>query len=62
MVQYFGERLAGFAATRHGWVQSYGTRCVRPPILYGDVARPEPMTVDWATYAQSLTSRRSRAC
>jgi 5-methyltetrahydropteroyltriglutamate--homocysteine methyltransferase len=57
MVQYFGERLAGFATTANGWVQSYGTRCVRPPILYGDVARPAPMTVEWQRYAQSLTDR-----
>ncbi len=57
MVQYFAERLSGFATTQHGWVQSYGTRCVRPPILYGDVARPEPITVGWTTYAQSRTSR-----
>ncbi|MCV7226474.1 5-methyltetrahydropteroyltriglutamate--homocysteine S-methyltransferase [Mycolicibacterium komossense] len=57
MVQYFAEQLDGFFATRHGWVQSYGTRCVRPPILYGDVNRPQPMTVEWATYAQSLTRR-----
>ncbi|MFV2019263.1 5-methyltetrahydropteroyltriglutamate--homocysteine S-methyltransferase [Micromonospora sp. LOL_023] len=57
MVQYFGEQLDGFAATEHGWVQSYGSRCVRPPIIYGDVARVAPMTVDWSTYAQSLTSK-----
>lgn len=57
MVQYFGEQLSGFAFTRHGWVQSYGSRCVRPPILYGDVSRPEPMTVAWWRYAQSLTPR-----
>ncbi len=57
MVQYFAESLAGFAATTHGWVQSYGSRCVRPPILFGDVSRPAPITVDWATYAQSLTIR-----
>jgi 5-methyltetrahydropteroyltriglutamate--homocysteine methyltransferase len=57
MVQYFGERLEGFAFTRHGWVQSYGSRCVRPPILYGDVSRPAPMTVAWWRYAQSLTAR-----
>ncbi|HTK35132.1 MAG TPA: 5-methyltetrahydropteroyltriglutamate--homocysteine S-methyltransferase [Caulobacteraceae bacterium] len=57
MVQYFGEQLAGFAFTRHGWVQSYGSRCVRPPILYGDVSRPKPMTVEWWRYAQSLTDR-----
>lgn len=57
MVQYFAELLDGFAVTRHGWVQSYGSRCVRPPILHGDVARPAPMTVAWAAYAQSLTER-----
>jgi 5-methyltetrahydropteroyltriglutamate--homocysteine methyltransferase len=57
MVQYFGELLSGFAFTRHGWVQSYGSRCVRPPILYGDVSRPRPMTVGWWTFAQSLTKK-----
>ncbi|MGP4111458.1 5-methyltetrahydropteroyltriglutamate--homocysteine S-methyltransferase [Streptomyces sp. 4N509B] len=57
MVQYFAEQLTGFLATRHGWVQSYGTRYVRPPILVGDVARPEPMTVRWTRYARSLTDR-----
>jgi 5-methyltetrahydropteroyltriglutamate--homocysteine methyltransferase len=57
MVQYFGEQLDGFAFTHHGWVQSYGSRCVRPPILYGDVARPHPMTVAWATFAQGRTAR-----
>ena len=57
MVQYFGEQLDGFAFTHHGWVQSYGSRYVRPPIIFGDVARPQPMTVRWATYAQSLTER-----
>ncbi|GAA2709163.1 5-methyltetrahydropteroyltriglutamate--homocysteine S-methyltransferase [Micromonospora olivasterospora] len=57
MVQYFGEQLDGFAATDNGWVQSYGSRCVRPPIIYGDVARKAPMTVEWSTYAQSLTNR-----
>ncbi len=57
MVQYFGEQLCGFAFTRHGWVQSYGSRCVRPPIIYGDVARPAPMTVRWSAYAQSLTEK-----
>src|SRR5690606_33680620 len=57
MVQYFAEQLSGFATTEAGWVQSYGSRCVRPPILHGDVSRPEPMTVEWATYAQSLTDR-----
>ncbi|MFC4352713.1 5-methyltetrahydropteroyltriglutamate--homocysteine S-methyltransferase [Fodinicurvata halophila] len=57
MVQYFGEQLSGYAFTRHGWVQSFGSRYVRPPILYGDVARPRPMTVDWSSYAQSLTDK-----
>jgi 5-methyltetrahydropteroyltriglutamate--homocysteine methyltransferase len=57
MVQYFAEQLEGFFATKNGWVQSYGSRCVRPPVLYGDVARPHPMTVAWATYAQSLTEK-----
>ncbi|WP_280370063.1 5-methyltetrahydropteroyltriglutamate--homocysteine S-methyltransferase [Nocardia wallacei] len=57
MVQYFAEQLDGFFATANGWVQSYGTRCVRPPILYGDVARPAPMTVRWIEYAQSLTDK-----
>jgi 5-methyltetrahydropteroyltriglutamate--homocysteine methyltransferase len=57
MVQYFGEQLAGFAFSRAGWVQSYGSRCVRPPIIYGDVSRPAPMTVKWWEYAQSLTDK-----
>ncbi|WP_435610156.1 5-methyltetrahydropteroyltriglutamate--homocysteine S-methyltransferase, partial [Streptomyces sp. C10-9-1] len=57
MVQYFAEQLTGYLATQHGWVQSYGTRYVRPPILAGDISRPEPMTVRWTTYAQSLTDR-----
>ncbi|MFD7058841.1 5-methyltetrahydropteroyltriglutamate--homocysteine S-methyltransferase [Streptomyces sp. NPDC059906] len=57
MVQYFAEQLTGYLATRHGWVQSYGTRYVRPPILAGDISRPDPMTVRWTTYAQSLTGR-----
>ncbi|MFJ6063991.1 5-methyltetrahydropteroyltriglutamate--homocysteine S-methyltransferase [Streptomyces tendae] len=57
MVQYFAEQLTGCLATRHGWVQSYGTRYVRPPVLAGDIARPEPMTVRWTSYAQSLTDR-----
>ncbi|WP_329042357.1 5-methyltetrahydropteroyltriglutamate--homocysteine S-methyltransferase [Streptomyces sp. NBC_00178] len=57
MVQYFAERLTGYLATRHGWVQSYGTRYVRPPVLAGDISRPGPMTVGWTTYAQSLTDR-----
>ncbi|MEV5704722.1 5-methyltetrahydropteroyltriglutamate--homocysteine S-methyltransferase [Actinoallomurus sp. NPDC052274] len=57
MVQYFAERLTGYLATRHGWVQSYGTRYVRPPILAGDISRPEPMTVRWAAHARSRTDR-----
>lgn len=61
MVQYFAEQLSGFAVTTHGWVQSYGSRCVRPPIIWGDVSRPKPMTLAWSTYAQSLTSRPVKA-
>jgi 5-methyltetrahydropteroyltriglutamate--homocysteine methyltransferase len=57
MVQYFGEQLAGFTFSRAGWVQSYGSRCVRPPIIYGDVSRPQPMTVEWWAYAQGLTDK-----
>jgi len=57
MVEYFGRQLRGFAFTEHGWVQSYGSRCVKPPILYGDVSRPDPMTVRWWRYAQSLTDK-----
>ncbi|MCJ9710428.1 5-methyltetrahydropteroyltriglutamate--homocysteine S-methyltransferase, partial [Bordetella hinzii] len=57
MVEYFGELLAGFAFTKNGWVQSYGSRCVKPPIIFGDVARPAPMTVGWSSYAQSLTDK-----
>lgn len=57
MVEYFGEQLEGYAFTRHGWVQSYGSRCVKPPIIYGDVRRPAAMTVAWSHYAQSLTDR-----
>lgn len=56
MVEYFGEQLSGYAFTDNGWVQSYGSRCVKPPILFGDVARPAPMTVEWARYAQGLTT------
>ena len=61
MVQYFGEQLSGFAFTRHAWVQSYGSRCVRPPIILGDVSRPQPMTVGWWRYAQSLTTKPMKA-
>ena len=57
MVEYFGQKLNGFAFTRRGWVQSYGSRCVRPPIIYGDVSREDPMTVEWTKFAQSLTDR-----
>lgn len=57
MVEYFGEKLAGFAVTENGWVQSYGSRCVKPPLIYGDVSRKQLMTVAWSTFAQSLTSK-----
>jgi 5-methyltetrahydropteroyltriglutamate--homocysteine methyltransferase len=57
MVEYFGEQLDGYAFTEAGWVQSYGSRCVKPPILFGDISRPRPMTVDWTRYAQSLTKK-----
>lgn len=57
MVKYFGEQLSGYAFSKHGWVQSYGSRCVAPPIIWGDVSRPAPMTVRWAEYAQSLTDK-----
>lgn len=57
IVEYFGEQLAGFAFTKNGWVQSYGSRCVKPPIIYGDVSRPYPMTVKWSEFAQSLTPK-----
>ncbi|QJR15870.1 5-methyltetrahydropteroyltriglutamate--homocysteine S-methyltransferase [Usitatibacter palustris] len=61
MVEYFGEQLHGYAFSANGWVQSYGSRCVKPPILWGDIHRPEPMTVEWTAYAQSLTSRPVKA-
>jgi 5-methyltetrahydropteroyltriglutamate--homocysteine methyltransferase len=57
MVEYFGQQLDGFCFTENGWVQSYGSRCVKPPVIYGDVSRPVPMTVDWIRYAQSLTKK-----
>ena len=57
MVEYFGERMDGFAFTKNGWVQSYGSRCVKPPVIFGDVSRPKPMTVKWSTYAQGLTKK-----
>jgi 5-methyltetrahydropteroyltriglutamate--homocysteine methyltransferase len=57
MVEYFGEQLEGFVFTQNGWVQSYGTRCVKPPVIYGDVQRSRPMTVAWSSYAQSLTRK-----
>ncbi|MGX9524180.1 5-methyltetrahydropteroyltriglutamate--homocysteine S-methyltransferase [Alcaligenes nematophilus] len=57
MVEYFGEQLDGYAFSQFGWVQSYGSRCVKPPILFGDISRPQAMTVEWITYAQSLTQK-----
>jgi 5-methyltetrahydropteroyltriglutamate--homocysteine methyltransferase len=57
MVEYFGEQLEGYVSTQFGWVQSYGSRCVKPPIIFGDVSRPEAMTTEWSKYAQSLTDR-----
>ncbi len=57
MVEYFGEQLKGFFFTKNGWVQSYGSRCVKPPVIFGDVSRPNPMTVEWAKYAQSQTKK-----
>jgi len=57
MVEYFGEQLAGFVFTENGWVQSYGSRCVKPPIIYGDVQRLQPMTLRWTSFAQSLTTK-----
>lgn len=57
MVEYFGEQLEGYAFTQFGWVQSYGSRCVKPPIIFGDISRPKAMTVDWAKYAQTLTDK-----
>ncbi len=57
MVEYFGELMQGYAFSENGWVQSYGSRCVKPPIIFGDVARPNPMTVEWSVYAQSLTKK-----
>lgn len=57
MVEYFGEQLSGFVFSQNGWVQSYGSRCVKPPIIYGDVDRPSPMTVKWAKFAQSLSKK-----
>lgn len=57
MVEYFGEKLDGFAFTQNGWVQSYGSRCVKPPVIYGDVSRPEAMTVEWTSFAQACTDK-----
>ena len=57
MVEYFGEQLDGYGFSQNGWVQSYGSRCVKPPFIYGDISRPKPMTVDWMTYAQSKTEK-----
>jgi 5-methyltetrahydropteroyltriglutamate--homocysteine methyltransferase len=61
MVEYFGEQLDGYAFSQFGWVQSYGSRCVKPPILFGDICRPKAMTVEWITYAQTLTSKPMKA-
>lgn len=60
MVEYFGEQLEGFAFTEYGWVQSYGSRCVKPPIIFGDVARPTPMTIDWITFAAKQTKQHMK--
>ena len=57
MVEYFGEQLKGYVSTRNGWVQSYGSRCVKPPIIFGDISRPKPMTVEWTSFAQSLSKK-----
>jgi 5-methyltetrahydropteroyltriglutamate--homocysteine methyltransferase len=57
MVEYFGQHLDGYTFSQYGWVQSYGSRCVKPPIIYGDISRPKPITVEWATYAQSLSDK-----
>ena len=57
MVEYFGECLDGYLFTEKAWVQSYGTRCVKPPVVWGDISRAKPMTVDWSVYAQSLTKK-----
>ncbi len=57
MVEYFGEQLNGYGFSQNGWVQSYGSRCVKPPFIYGDISRPKPMTVDWISYAQSRTKK-----
>ena len=57
MVEYFGEALGGFLFTEKAWVQSYGTRCVKPPVIWGDVYRKKPITVEWSVYAQSLTDK-----
>ncbi|MDR6525051.1 5-methyltetrahydropteroyltriglutamate--homocysteine methyltransferase [Chryseobacterium rhizosphaerae] len=57
MVEYFGEKLEGFIFTKNGWVQSYGSRCVKPPVIFGDISRPDPMTVYWSQYAQSQTNK-----
>ena len=60
MVEYFGEQLEGFAFTQFGWVQSYGSRCVKPPIIWGDVSREKPMTVNWTQYAQAQTAKKMK--
>ena len=60
MVEYFGEQLEGFTFSKFGWVQSYGSRCVKPPIIFGDISRPNAMIVKWAEYAQSLTKKKMK--
>ncbi|TON79557.1 5-methyltetrahydropteroyltriglutamate--homocysteine methyltransferase, partial [Vibrio parahaemolyticus] len=60
MVEYFAENLAGFQTTKFGWVQSYGSRCVKPAIVVADIEREKPITVEWSTYAQSLTSKQMK--
>lgn len=62
MVEYFGEHLDGFVFTQNGWVQSYGSRCVKPPVVIGDISRPASITVEWAKYAQSLTDKPVKGC
>lgn len=62
MVEYFGQHLEGYVFTKKAWVQSYGTRCVKPPIIWGDVSRKDPITVRWSVYAQKQTKKSSKGC
>lgn len=62
MVEYFGENLDGYLFTENGWVQSYGTRCVKPPVIWGDISRVRPLTVDYAVYTQALTKNLLKEC